>query len=861
MISILFVAADPTNTTRLRLSEEVREIQERLQSARLRDNFTLYQRWALRPEDLTQALLDLKPQIIHFSGHGLKNGVLCFENELGEMHPVTPDALASLFEQFSAHVMCVVMNACYSNTQAEAIADHVNYVIGMHESISDKAAIAFAVGFYQAIGAGLSIDTAYRLGCIQIRLQGISEYLTPTLIHRSRVNFSSAIDRTSQSTSDVHHNLPKRNYQQFVGRDQELARIHKLLLPTSNCDVLTIEGIGGVGKSSLALEVAYYYLQNYTLLPKTELFEAIIWVSAKENVLTAQGIAKRTRTLRNLQDVFMAAGITLQREDILRANPDEKYEIFRNAITRQRTLLIIDNLEAAPERIEIMQFLRETPSPTKVIVTLRETLDAPSTIRLREMPRKDALNLIAQCCEEQAITISENEMLKLTDYVSGLPLAIVWSVAQIAYGHDIESLISEFANSKSTVVDFCLNTALRQISNTKAEDLLKAMSLFPVSASKEALTYMVSGDRQVSIDGVLVDLLKLSLIFKTGNRFLTLPLIQRAIISSLDGMKFNHLSRRMAEYFSNLVKHCIGEDIDGNQVEFYALLDVEYSNLLSVMEWCYAVKEWSMVLDFVHALTGGYYGSYLLSRGLWDDQVMWIDHASCAYSKMSLEQQTASKWKIIMLYNSACWTHTLRAEFGAAVELAEKAIQLAETSTDEMGKAVTFRQAGYAFSCIGQLDRAEKCYEQAFQIWTKLEDPIQTATVYNNMASIAIQRGDYVKAETVLAKSINLLRGLKDYSHRLIGALREMGELLCLLNHVEQARMHFEEALRLAEDIEHIRGIAQCKLSLAKISLASNKAQEGYSFIVDAYEVFDKLGMKKESKEAQQIIQSISSKQ
>lgn len=186
--SILFLAADPTNASRLRLGEEFREIQEKLKLAKWRDRFRLESpQLSVRPADISQALLDEKPQIVHFSGHGMATGALCFENQIGEIHPIQPDALAALFEQFAHQVKCVVLNACYSEIQANAIAEHVDYVVGMNQAIGDKAAIAFAIGFYQALGAGRTIEEAYKLGCVQIRLQGIPEHLTPVLVKKGQV--------------------------------------------------------------------------------------------------------------------------------------------------------------------------------------------------------------------------------------------------------------------------------------------------------------------------------------------------------------------------------------------------------------------------------------------------------------------------------------------------------------------------------------------------------------------------------------------------------------------------------------------------------------------------------------------------
>ncbi len=183
-ISILFLAADPTNASRLRLGEEMREIQEKLQLSQLRDRFELNQRMSVRPQDVSQALLDLKPDIVHFSGHGTESGELCFENQAGEMHPVSPEALAALFEQFSSQIDCVLLNACFSRKQAVAISKHIDYVIGMKKGIDDRAAIAFAIGFYQGLGGRRTIEESYKLGCIQIQLQNVPGHLTPILLKK-----------------------------------------------------------------------------------------------------------------------------------------------------------------------------------------------------------------------------------------------------------------------------------------------------------------------------------------------------------------------------------------------------------------------------------------------------------------------------------------------------------------------------------------------------------------------------------------------------------------------------------------------------------------------------------------------------
>jgi CHAT domain len=178
---ILILAANPKGTVQLRLDQEVRDIAEGLRRSQRRDQFVLEQQWAVRPRDIQRAMLDINPQIIHFSGHGRGAEGLVFEDEGGQAQVVSGEALAGLFKLFASQVECVVLNGCYSEAQAGAIAQHVPYVVGMSQAIGDRAALEFAVGFYDALGAGREVDFAYEMGCCAIRLAGIGEALTPVL--------------------------------------------------------------------------------------------------------------------------------------------------------------------------------------------------------------------------------------------------------------------------------------------------------------------------------------------------------------------------------------------------------------------------------------------------------------------------------------------------------------------------------------------------------------------------------------------------------------------------------------------------------------------------------------------------------
>lgn len=151
---ILLMSANPLNTSRLRLDKEMYEIKEGLKRSKQRDRYVINTAEAVRYQDIHRAILDYKPQIIHFSGHGAGEEGLIFEDEIGQTKLIDTAALAQLFQLFSTQVECVVLNACYSQYQAEGIAQHINYVVGMSNTIQDRAALEFAVGFYDALGAG-----------------------------------------------------------------------------------------------------------------------------------------------------------------------------------------------------------------------------------------------------------------------------------------------------------------------------------------------------------------------------------------------------------------------------------------------------------------------------------------------------------------------------------------------------------------------------------------------------------------------------------------------------------------------------------------------------------------------------------
>ena len=168
---VLFLTANPSDTAALHLDEEIRLISQRIRRGEYRKLFDIRSAPAIRAADLPYELMDQTPDIVHFSGHGTEEGELCFVRD-GDLQTVAIPAptLARVFRQFRDRIKCVVLNACFSSIQAEAIAESIPCVVGMTRAVPDATAIAFAAGFYEALAFGKSVADAFELGQMQVEL-------------------------------------------------------------------------------------------------------------------------------------------------------------------------------------------------------------------------------------------------------------------------------------------------------------------------------------------------------------------------------------------------------------------------------------------------------------------------------------------------------------------------------------------------------------------------------------------------------------------------------------------------------------------------------------------------------------------
>ena len=187
-VKVLFLASNPAGTSPLGLEEEAREIETKIRASEHRDCLQLLTKWAVRPDDLIQYLNQEKPHVVHFSGHGSSAGEIILLDQDQKPKPVNPQTLPELFSVLKDNVRVVVLNACYSQAQAQAITKVIDCAVGMGRAVDDREAIVFAASFYRALGFGRSVHNAFDQAKVALKLEGIPDAGRPQLLARAGVD-------------------------------------------------------------------------------------------------------------------------------------------------------------------------------------------------------------------------------------------------------------------------------------------------------------------------------------------------------------------------------------------------------------------------------------------------------------------------------------------------------------------------------------------------------------------------------------------------------------------------------------------------------------------------------------------------
>lgn len=635
---------------------------------------------------------------------------------------------------------------------------------------------------------------------------------------------------TVSTTRHFKHNLPQPTYGHFIGRQTELAQVVRLLrpYPYSQEHLITIDGIGGIGKSTLAIEVAYRYIRNYDRIPKGEHFDAIVWTSAKQTVLTSEGIIPRYHTSKTLDDVYAAIAAVFERQDIIRIRQEERASVVHNALSRQRTLIIVDNLETIDDEL-VINFLRELPAPTKAIVTTRHRLDVAYPVRVKAMPVDDSIKLISQECEKKRVELKAEEASHLYKRTGGVPLAIVWSIGQINFGYSTKTVLTRLGHPNNDIIKFCFEESLTHIKDKPAYKILQSLSFFATDASRTALGYIASLP-ELDVDDGLVDLEKLSLITRNQSaRFEISPLTTQLAISKLDAQTTKFFEKQYVSYYQRLANEVTNSNYWGAVRNYQDLkaISKEMSNITRAIELSVDLASWRAIIDLCYVSVHYYaFSGELASR------LFVVEKAIKAAEEIN--DNEALSW---LLVDALGWIYLSQGDIPSSKHNVLRGKRLAERANNL--NCISLANGYLARIEAGEenFERANKLIQTAIDLTTS---PFIVARIHLIGGYIASKNNNYQKAIYHYEEVLKVTPTTNDIFEELQARISLGYSHLYSKNH-NASEQAFLTALERSIFEDLIIRVAESKRGLAALYSEIGEEEKSQQFMEEANAIFDTL--------------------
>ena len=621
-----------------------------------------------------------------------------------------------------------------------------------------------------------------------------------------------------------------------------------------------------MGKTTLALSAAYHHLQQpqFTLNQEfgeffraSPTFEAIIFTSAKQERLTPQGVLPRLKPERSLRDLFRAIARTLRRSDILLMDFEEQIEQIQDALNRQLTLLIVDNLETLEDWRSILAFLYDLPSTVKVVITSRQQFSF-AAIRLEPLPPAESFFLIEQQAQSKSVELGPADVQTLHHYTSGVPAAIVYAVGQLAAGYPVKHIPSRLTLTVGDYAHFYFKSSMSLLQGTLPHHLLMALALSPGSASPEAIAHVAGSESLASSIEGLAQLQQLSLVNQRSGRYSILALTREYALAELaTHPNFEQAARnRWINWFLSYVQQHGGKD--GKEWQEYSLLDQEWDNLQAVIEWCIASDRydemrqlWQQVNSYTY--TQGYRQNRL---NVWNARLDWAD-----WLIQAAEQRQDWFTALEVMFDQG-WTLTLLGQprhLEQAHILYQKAWELRHHQTISFQAELAINIAvlriqQHLFSEATQwLQRAQHLLDRVGIESARLRSQIQ---IWYYQGEIAYKTENYDQAQTLFQQALVQADHLNWQRAKFL-TKDWLADIAIQQQHFSEAQHLLEEGLQVAEANQDECRVAFCERSLARLEKARGNGAIAQHWATTAQQRFEELGMLIEAKETAVLLQTL----
>lgn len=646
-------------------------------------------------------------------------------------------------------------------------------------------------------------------------------------------------------------NLPAPTLK-FVGRKKEMALLLQRLSPDHATHIITVDGIGGVGKSALVLEAARRcYRASIENRSDVPVFDAIIYTSAKQNYLFPSGIAPRPQAQRNLHDIFREIANTLDDRAIVQASLEDQIGRVRQSLSNKRILLIVDNMETMEETAthHVISFLYDLPANVKVVITSRERIGV-MPISLPCLDRSESIRLIQQQAEEKHLSFTDKDKSQLYERTSGIPIAIVYSIGQISNGYSLESVLARLAAKTSDLAKFCFNESVQKLRGLYSYKLLLALAIFSEPPTSDAIAKVAGlGTGSESAHRGLARLQTLSLIKLENGRYTMASLTHEYVLAELEANpEFSRDAReRWVLWYKSLVAQYGGEDW-ARWIQ-YDKLKAEEGNLIAVLYWCRAQERYTDFRDLWLPLN-----HYANLYGYWDDQLdslQWLSEAA----------ERRGDWQtFIKVMNHKSWLLIRK----CSSEDLEDADRILRRSWSLRDSADLCTQADLVENIV-RLRIRQKRYREAYNWIDKQAKMVVNADleerhhiryfipIQYHRAEICCLEGDHVNAKKLFQKVMKSATQIEWY--RVINSAQNwLADIAIKQRDFHEAERLLNAGLPVAEKNKNRRRIARYQRSYAWLNYSIGNFDQSRDWANKAMAYFSRLGMLQDAQEMKSLI-------
>lgn len=665
------------------------------------------------------------------------------------------------------------------------------------------------------------------------------------------------------------NNLPRGD--SFFGRTEEIAKVLEALDPTDRRYEIVIDGIGGIGKTALAIEIAHK-------CQKQGLFDVFIWITAKGDRLKPTGIQQETPAATSLDEFINESARVLGQNSIVRLTTTrEKQEALNNALRDRRALLIFDNVETLPrvERDAVSEFVPKLPKDCKVIITSRwRVSDSAVPLRLDKLKWEEARQLI----EDQVNRYEEDlRPLKrageagwkqLYDYAGGSPLAMLCAIGLIRVRRltfkDALGLICD--GSKETDLNrFIYGVTLDKLDERERETL-GALSLFGGTASFDSLDKTTGLGRHV-LEQVLARLFGFSLVNTVEvaisenlakDQYILHPLTKRLARSYLaeDKAVAVAIEERFIAYWMSYATGCGGGD-DEHDIKAEALnqLETEWANLEATAQLLLAASAEQSepageknvgrtLIELAHALR-----LFLQLSGRFEERIVLCTRAyeeACALGKKG-----DAGWFACDVANDNCSLERL----DEASTWAKRCAKAWAKLEGKKERSALNRIRGLIAQQRKEYSQAEGFLKRALSLQLELNLEKAAASTLNELSHLAYEREKYKDAQKYLHQAMELAVKYNDKEEQAIYG-SNLGSLALEVKEFDEAFERFNQALILARECGLIEVSAGTQYGLACVLEAQGKNDLALRLAKEALAIYERL-RHMDAKDARELVERL----